>query len=191
VRCLRTLRASTENQLSARLAHDALVGVKCRCRRARLRLGWASQSLTGLGLWANRLSHMMWTSMRAGGVQVDPLEEREHVGPGVALSGLVEQLAGCRVERGEQIEPSAPFAGVGESAVAPRDHGQRRLGAVYGLDPGSSRRTRTPRRPRAGPPLPTAWARQKQGSMTVQYDKGGSCFKTPFCIVELASWAFN
>ena len=71
-----------------------------------------------------------------GGVQVDPLEEGEHVFPSVAAAGLVEHLAGGDVQGGEQVQRAVPFVVMGEGAVAARHHGKRRLGAVQGLDLG-------------------------------------------------------
>ena len=69
----------------------------------------------------------------AGGVQVDPLEEREHVFAGVAAAGLVQDLAGGDVEGGEQVQGAVALVVVGHCLGPAPLHWQRRLGAVQGL----------------------------------------------------------
>src|SRR5437764_265825 len=55
---------SCANQPSTRFSHDELVGVKCRCQRARF--GCSSHALTGGAECAERLSNTTCTSRCAG-----------------------------------------------------------------------------------------------------------------------------
>ena len=125
---------SSLNQRSTRLSHDEQVGVKCRCQRARL--GSASHLATGGALCAERLSSTTWISRSSGHVEVDQLEEGQHVVGRVALPGVVEDLAGGDVHRGEQIGRAVALVVVGHGAGPARLHRQRRLGAVERLDLG-------------------------------------------------------
>ena len=63
----------------------------------------------------------------AGGVQVDPFEEGQHVSAGVAAAGLVQDLSGGDVECGEQVGGAVP-------AVVT---GRWRFGASFGCLVGS------------------------------------------------------
>src|SRR4051812_47793387 len=55
---------SCANQPSTRFSHDELVGVKCRCQRARL--GCSSHAVTGGAECAERLSSTTCTSRCLG-----------------------------------------------------------------------------------------------------------------------------
>ena len=129
---VRALRLSAESQASMRLRQEADVGVKCRCQRSRL--GWASQSRTGLGLARGEVVQHDVDIEVCGGVQVDPSEEVQHVAAGVPSAGLAQHLAGGNVERGEEVHGAVALVVVGEGAGPARSRRQRGLGAVEGLD---------------------------------------------------------
>ena len=105
---------SSLNQPSTRFSHDELVGVKCRCQRARL--GWASQSATGGALWAERLSNTTWISRSRGTCRSISLKNAQHVVGGVAASAVVEDLAGGDVQRGEQVGGAVALVVMGHRA---------------------------------------------------------------------------
>ncbi len=122
---------SCANQPSTRFSHDELVGVKCRCHRSRR--GCASHSATGGALCAERLSNTTCTSRSARHVQVDPFEERQHIVGRVLLAGLVQDLTGPDVQRGEQIDGAVAFVVMGHGLRPPGFERQRRLGAIQRL----------------------------------------------------------
>lgn len=66
-------------------------------------------------------------------VEVDELEEREHVGRLVGLLRVVEDLTGTDVHRREQIRRAVAFVVMSHRADTPGLHRQARLGAVKGL----------------------------------------------------------
>lgn len=68
-----------------------------------------------------------------GQVEIDQLEEGQHVGGGVALAGVVEDLAGGHVHRREQIGRAMPFVVVSHGARPAPDHRQRWLGPIERL----------------------------------------------------------
>jgi len=63
-------------------------------------------------------------------VEIDPLEEREHVSAGVASTGVVQHLAGGDVHRREQVDRAVAFVVMGHRPASPRFHRQRRLSAI-------------------------------------------------------------
>src|SRR3954467_12412399 len=96
----RRRRLSSENQHSTRLSQDALVGVKCRWNRGRLR----SQSWISLVLWVFRLSSTRCTSRSGGTPPLDPAEKGAELHAAVALLAGTDRLARLHVERGKQVD---------------------------------------------------------------------------------------
>lgn len=68
-----------------------------------------------------------------GHVQIDPLEEREHVLGGVTLAGLVQHLAGSDVHRREQDDGAVALVVMGHRAGPARLERQRRLSPIQRL----------------------------------------------------------
>ena len=66
-------------------------------------------------------------------VEIDQLEELQHVAAGVPLTGVVGHLAGRKVQRGEQISRPVTFVVVGRRPRSARGHRQRRLSPVQRL----------------------------------------------------------
>ena len=109
--------------------------MKCRCQRARF--GSASHLVIGAALCAERLSSTTWMSRSRGDVQVDQLEERQHVGGRCGACGC---RGGPRRSptfmRGEQVRRAVALVVVGHRPSPARLHRQARLGAVQRLDLG-------------------------------------------------------
>ena len=130
---------SCVNQPSTRFSHDDLVGVKCRCQRARF--GWASHSAHWRRLVSREVvQHDVHVEV-LGDVEVDQLEERQHVVGGVALAGVVQDLAGADVHRGEQVDGAVALVVMGHRPGPARLHRQATAGCDPAPGTGSSRRS--------------------------------------------------
>lgn len=84
--------------------------MKCRCHRSRLEC--ASHLRTGSAVGRQVVQHDVDVEI-LGDVEVDPLEEAQHLGPAVTRLGVVEDLAGGDVHGGEQVGGSVPAVGRG------------------------------------------------------------------------------
>ena len=119
------------NQPSTRFSHDELVGVKCRCHRARL--GWSSQRVD-VGTHVRRQVVQDHVDGEVGrDVQVDEPEERQHVLAGVMRPAVVEDLAGGHVHRREQVGSAVPLVVMGHRRRPARLERQARLGPIERL----------------------------------------------------------
>jgi hypothetical protein len=94
------LRVSTENHPSIRFSHDADVGREVQVPSAPFRVGEPAADRFGL-VSGQVVQHDMHVEI-GGHVEIDPLEEREHVSAGVASAGVVQHLAGGDVHRREK-----------------------------------------------------------------------------------------
>jgi hypothetical protein len=74
-------------------------------------------------------------------MEIDQLEEGQHVGALVRGPRVIEDLASPDVHRSEKVGRAIALVVVGHGSRSTRCHGKRLLGAVEGLDHGSSRRS--------------------------------------------------